>query len=135
VVATPNVNYPPGLATDVFAPTDNGRAYRYTALISFASGRKANIPAGYTTFFPRHAAIPPGPFSLNVTFTEPTTGRKRDRFDECASDTDKTVFEAQIMLEGGNIIRAGEYPPSLYIVGLHSSQFSCTSIWYLQVTR
>jgi len=129
VVATPNVNYPPGqtlfgsgaqLENDL-RKTGSTHAYRYTALVSFSGGRRVDIPVGYTTFLPTNA-IPPiaNAFSQNISF-EPIGDCKRVRFDECTSDIDKTVFGAQVTLEGGNVVRAGEHSRSSFIVGLNSS--------------
>jgi hypothetical protein len=127
VVVTPNVNYPPGQTQ--FRPgaqydlgtTGSTHAYRYTALVSFSGGHRVDIPAGYTTFLPTDA-IPPSAsaFSQNITF-EPIRDCKRGRFDECTSDMDKTVFGAQVTLEGGNVVRAGEHSRSSFMVGLGSS--------------
>jgi hypothetical protein len=117
-VAVPNVNYPPvlgrngGWLGDGGWETESTHAYRYTALITFKSGHKVEIPAGYTTFDPVHdASLPTRAFVSNVTFEEQTWG-SRDHFDECTADIKKTIFGAQVTLEGGNVVRAGEYPAS-----------------------
>jgi hypothetical protein len=119
-VAVPNVNYPPvldpnrhyGRGGDGGWETESTHAYRYTALIVFKSGHKVEIPAGYTTFDPVHdASLPTRAFVSNVTFEEQTWG-SRDHFDECTADIKKTIFGAQVTLEGGNVVRAGEYPAS-----------------------
>ncbi|KIM76920.1 hypothetical protein PILCRDRAFT_825925 [Piloderma croceum F 1598] len=114
-VAVPNVNYPPVLnlggysvSSDTGLETDSKHAYRYIALIAFKSGHKVEIPAGYTTFDPVHDTfIPTGAFSTNVTFEEEIRG-SRDHFDNCTADMEKTIFGAQITLEGGDVVRTGE---------------------------
>jgi len=81
--------------------------YRYTALIAFMSGHKVEIPAGYTTFYPVHdISLSTKAFSTNVTFEEPTWG-SQDHFQECTADK-KPIWGAQVMLEGGNVVRAGK---------------------------
>jgi len=113
-VAVPNVNYPPALRLSGHSFGDSGREtnsmhlYRYTALIAFQSGHKVEIPAGYTTFDPVHdASLHTRAFSTNVTLEERTQGL-RDHLKVCAADTEETIFEAQVTVEGGNVVGAGD---------------------------
>ena len=117
-VAVPNVNYPPALRLSGHSFGDSGREtnsmhlYRYTALIAFQSGHKVEIPAGYITFDPVHdASLHTRAFSTNVTLEERTQGL-RDHLKVCAADTEETIFEAQVTVEGGNVVGAGECPAS-----------------------
>jgi hypothetical protein len=119
-VAVPNVNYPPALQSsshswsfDSIRAANSKHAYRYIAFITFRSGREVEIPAGYTTFYPTHdTPLPTRPFASNITLEEEPTNWRWDRFDECAAGVEKTVFEAQVTLEGGNVVRIGECPIS-----------------------
>ena len=85
--------------------TFNKHSYRYTAIISFESGRTTKVPAGYTTFRPKHAALPPlRPFAMNVTFTD-----AKCLGEQFSSSTNGTVFGGQIVLDSGNVVRIGQF--------------------------
>lgn len=118
MVATPHVNYPPGhevsfsSSSDVVEDpvADAKHAYHYTALITFKGNRTLSVPAGYTTFQPVYSPIRPTSFQTNITFKEErTSGGWRD---QCISDTNfsmehRPTFEAQIIIDKGNVIQAG----------------------------
>lgn len=91
--------------------TDGVHAYRYIALVTFADGHTVEVPAGYTTFRPTHSTIALTPFSTNVTFKGPNC-QAGNLNGICSSeiasfDTNSSVYRAQVVLEGGNVVRAG----------------------------
>lgn len=114
LVAVPNVNFPPGQRSHGLWHTGeeeiagSKHSYHYTAVITFANGKTISVPAGYTTFFPTHEALPPAKkIVTNVTFEELPKCRTWGQLDECASNAESTTFGAQVTLEGGNVVRAG----------------------------
>ncbi|KIM76917.1 hypothetical protein PILCRDRAFT_825922 [Piloderma croceum F 1598] len=111
-VAVPNVNYPPAskrlLVRQQWMGNRQHASLPLYRSYCLKSGHKVEISAGYTTFDPVHdAPLPTRALSTNVTFEEETRG-SRDHFEKCTADTEKTIFGAQVTLEGGNVVRTGD---------------------------
>jgi len=111
-VAIPNVNFPPGTGRSGFSShfgsmhdAESQHRYFYIAVITFASGRTVKVPAGYTTFLPTPADLPPAtPFASNITFERDDCNQRID----CRSSRQFPIFGAQVTLEGGNVVRQGD---------------------------
>lgn len=125
-VAIPNVNFPPGTGRSGFSSylgsvheAGSQHHYLYIAVVTFAGGRIVKVPAGFTTFLPTPADLPPAtPFVSNITFKE----------DNCNQGIDwpsmqLPVFRAQATLEGGNVVRQGHSSISLWHINQASDSF------------
>ena len=86
-------------------------------VVKFTDGRSTDIPAGHTNFVPTYSV--PGsktPFTWNATLESrerdnsdlPATKKRLADRERCLPEALRSVFIADVTLEGGNVVQRGE---------------------------